>query len=179
MSAFTVSQVLFPTDYSDVSRAAGHMAADLARRFNARLHVIHVVPPVTDPGPPESLPSALADLGPGLDAVTALVFGRPAREIVSYAWRHGIDVIVMGTHGRTGVSRALLGSVAEAVARHASCPVLTVPATTEEDTRERKPRIVNEACVACGAPSEDLICEGCRAAIRGDTALGGRGSHRG
>lgn len=179
MGAFNVSQVLFPTDYSDVSRAAGHRAADLARRFNARLHVIHVVPPVTDPGPPESLPSALADLGSDLDAVTALVFGRPAREIVSYASRHGIDVIVMGTHGRTGVSRALLGSVAEAVVRRASCPVLTVPARTDEDTSERKRRVVDEACVACGAPSEDLICEGCRAAIRGDTALRDRGSRRG
>ncbi len=112
---------------------------------------------------------ALAELGRDLDAVTALVFGRPAREIVSYASRHGIDMIVMGTHGRTGVSRALLGSVAEAVVRRASCPVLTVPATTEDDTPERTPPGVNEACV-CGAPSADLICEGCRAAIRGDTA---------
>jgi nucleotide-binding universal stress UspA family protein len=179
MGAFTVSQVLFPTDYSDISRAAGHMAAGLARRFDAKLHVIHVVPPVTDPGPPESLPSALADLGPGLDAVTALVFGRPAREIVAYASRHGIDVIVMGTHGRTGVSRALLGSVAEGVVRHAGCPVLTVPAAAGDATAEQKPRVMSAACVACGAPSEDLICDACRAVIRGDTAPRDRRSPRG
>ena len=174
-----MKQVLFPTDYSDVSLKAGHMAGALARHFKAKLHVVHVVPPVTDPGPSDSLPAAVVDLGPGLDAVTALLFGRPAREIVSYASRHGIDLIVMGTHGRTGVSRTLLGSVAEAVIRRAGCPVLTVPATTREVTPDQERPIVHELCVACGAPSEDLICEGCRAAIRGDTAPRDRPAPRG
>lgn len=178
MEMLRLSQILFPTDYSEVSATAGRMAADLARHFKARLHVVHVVPPVTDPGPAESLPSAVADLGPGLDAVTSVVHGRPAREIVAYAAQHGIDVIVMGTHGRTGVTRALLGSVAEAVVRRAGCPVLTVPGPIGEEAVERKPRAVTETCVACGAPSEDLICEACRAAIRGDAAPGRRDARR-
>jgi nucleotide-binding universal stress UspA family protein len=175
MDTFRMSQVLFPTDYSDVSRAAGHTAGALARHFKAKLHVIHVVPPVTDPGPPDSLPTVLAGLGPGLDTVTAVVFGRPAREIVSYASRHGIDLIVMGTHGRTGMSRALLGSVAEAVVRRAGCPVMTVPATTRDELPDQERPGVHERCVACGAPSDDLVCEGCRAAIRRDTAPRDRG----
>jgi universal stress protein A len=167
MSAFTLSEVLFPTDYSDVSRTAGRTAAALARHFKARLHVVHVVPPVTDPGPPDALPAALAEIGDGVEAVTALVFGRPAREILAYASRHGIDLIVMGTHGRTGVTRAVLGSVAEAVVRRAGCPVLTVPSRAREEAPEWEPAVGGHACVACGQPSEDLICERCRAAIRG------------
>jgi nucleotide-binding universal stress UspA family protein len=154
-----------------VSRAAGRTAADLARRFGARLHVVHVVPPVTDPGPPEALSEAVGDLGANLDCVTAIVFGRPAREIVSYASRHDIDMIVLGTHGRTGVSRAVLGSVSEAVVRRARCPVLTVPATMAGDEEPSEARVLNEACVACGAPSDDLICPSCRSIIRGDSAL--------
>jgi nucleotide-binding universal stress UspA family protein len=78
MDASTFSQILFPTDYSETSCAAGRIAADLARRFNARLHVVHVVPPVTDPGTGEALQNAVADLGEGLDVVTAVMFGMDA-----------------------------------------------------------------------------------------------------
>jgi nucleotide-binding universal stress UspA family protein len=135
MGTAGVSEVLFATDYSDASRAAGRLAADLARRFGARLHVVHAVPPVTDPGPPERLAEVVAALGTGLDVVPAVVFGRPAREIVAYASRHGIDMIVVGTHGRRGVSRAVLGSVSAAVVRRARCPVLTVPAGEDRSDR--------------------------------------------
>ena len=123
----TIRNILLPTDYSDASRAAGRMAAELARHFNARLHLVHVVPPVTDPGPAGDMALVLAELGPDLDVVTAVVLGRIAPEIVSYAARNDVDMIVMGTRGRTSVSRALLGSVAAAVVRRAACPVLTVP----------------------------------------------------
>ena len=123
----TIRNILFPTDYSDASRPAGRMAADLARHFKARLHLVHVVPPVTDPGPAGAMAAALAELGPGVDVVTAVVHGRIASEIVSYAARHDVDMIVMGTRGRASVSRAVLGSVAAAVVRRAACPVLTVP----------------------------------------------------
>jgi K+-sensing histidine kinase KdpD len=61
-------------------------------------------------------------LGAGLRSVEATASGSAAREIVAYAARHGIDLIVIGTHGHTGVSRALLGSVAEAVVRRADLP---------------------------------------------------------
>lgn len=167
---FAVRQVVFATDYSDTSRAAGRTAADLARHFRARLHVVHVVPPVTDPGAPGALAGAVADLGPGLDVVTAVVTGLPAREIVAYAERHGAEMIVMGTHGRTGVSRVLLGSVAEAVVRRARCPVLTVPASEVAEWAEETITI-DEACVVCGEASVDLICEACRALVRGDAAV--------
>ncbi|HEY7518124.1 MAG TPA: universal stress protein [Methylomirabilota bacterium] len=131
MNSPTIRQILFPTDYSDASRAAGQLAAELARHFNAKLHVVHVVPPVTDPGPAGAMASAVAELGPGVDFVTTVVLGRIAAQIVSYAGRHDIDMIVMGTRGRTSVSRAVLGSVAAAVVRRASCPVLTVPESTK------------------------------------------------
>src|SRR5689334_22530096 len=133
MQDLAVREILFPTDYSDISLNAGRTAAQLARRTGARLHVVHVVPPVTDPGPADPLPKAIAGFGSGLDVVTAVVPGLPAREIVRYARRHAIDVIVMGTHGRTGMSRALLGSVAEAVVRRAPCRVLTVPDAARSD----------------------------------------------
>lgn len=61
----TIRNILFPIDYSDASGPAGRMAAGLARRFNARLHLVHVVPPVTDPGPEVAMADALVELGPG------------------------------------------------------------------------------------------------------------------
>src|SRR5687768_14745425 len=128
MTAFLgVRDILFPTDFSDVSRHAGITAADIGRHFGARVHVLHV----SRPGEHDAagaLPAAAAELGPGLETITRCVAGPPARSIVRYAVHANIDLIVMGTHGRTGFSHALLGSVAEAVVRLASCRVLTVPA---------------------------------------------------
>lgn len=127
MEDVDVRQILFPTDYSDVSAYAGRTAAQLASHFGARLHVVHVVPPVTDAGPVDALPATVAAVGAGFEVTSAILHGPPARAIVEYARRQHIDLIVMGTHGRTGVSRAVLGSVAEAVVRRAPCRVLTVP----------------------------------------------------
>lgn len=164
-------QIVFATDYSDISQAAGRAAADLARHFRARLHVIHVVPPVTDPGPPGALGEVAADLGPDLDVVMATLGGLPAREIVAYAQRHGAWLIVLGTHGRTGVSRMLLGSVAEAVVRRARCPVLTVPASGPAEWAEDEAVALEDACIVCGDASVDLICDACRALVRGEAAI--------
>ena len=107
------------------------MAREHGPHVGAALHVIHVVPPVTDPADaPAKLERLRAKLGNGVQVETELLTGRVARHIVDYAREHAIGLIVVGTHGRTGVSRALLGSVAEAVVRLAPCPVLTVsPAT--------------------------------------------------
>jgi len=169
--------VLFATDFSQPSRLAGKIAAELARHFGARLHVLHVVPPVTDPTPAApALRAAVAELEAGLAVVTASATGRAASEIVKYARRNAIDLIVLGTHGRTGFSRALLGSVAEGVTRRAGCPVLTVPAVRAgtPPTPAMEPNEVEEtnSCVVCGAATQDdLICEPCRAKIRGE-ALG-------
>ncbi len=164
-------ELLFATDFSLASEAAGQVARDIARQGWATLHVIHVVPPIMDPtGAPERLKRLAAALGDDVAVRTALLAGRPARQIVEYARGFGIGLIVLGTHGRTGVSRALLGSVAEAVVRLATCPVLTVPSTapaapTPEAATETIPV---HRCVSCARETEDLICEPCRARIRGE-----------
>jgi nucleotide-binding universal stress UspA family protein len=170
-----VNAILFPTDFSPASEAAGRIARSVAEQAGARLHVLHVVPPVTDPSMgAESLARVAASLGGGLQVETALLTGRAGRGIVDYARDKRIDLIVLGTHGRTGVSHAILGSVAETVVRLAPCLVLTVPAAVLE------PRVVAEAavadpvparsCLVCGRSSahEELICEGCRARIRAE-----------
>jgi universal stress protein A len=168
-----VRNVLFATDFSDASRPAGESAAAFTRHFGARLHVLHVVPPVTDPTPaPAALRAAAAELERGLTVVTAIASGRVVRHIVDYARRNAIDLIVIGTHGRTGVSHALLGSVAEAVTRRARCRVLTVPASFQEAPLPTAAGEAVEApttCRVCGLETPDeLICEACRAKIRGE-----------
>src|SRR5262249_1612306 len=98
---------------------------------------------------PSRVTAAAADLGAGLEVTTATTSGVPAHAICAYAQRIGADLIVMGTHGRTGVSRAVLGSVAEATVRHARCPVMTIPSPapvkTEMPASGREVR-----CVVCG-----------------------------
>src|SRR5262249_39620466 len=127
-SGMNIREIVFPTDFSKASEAAGWMAREMALAARARLHLVHAVPPVTDPGLAGPQLSREAErLGKGLATATALLLGRPAREITTYALERGADLIVMGTHGRTGLSRRLLGSVAEAVVRTSRCPMLTIP----------------------------------------------------
>lgn len=169
MNGFQVRTLLFPTDFSDCARYAGGKAAELARHFGAHVHVLHVDPPVTEPAAPERLAQAAAQLGPGIDATTATTSGTAARAICAYARRIGADLIVIGTHGRTGVSHTLLGSVAEAVVRRAPCPVLTVRAVESAPAPvEVVAASADGHCVACRHPSTDLICAACRAIIRGE-----------
>lgn len=165
-----IRRILFPTDFSEASRRAGETALALARHFGARLVVLHVIPPVTDPDPRRAaLRSLAAELAADVPVEAETVAGVPARQIAAYASRHHVDVIVMGTHGRTGVSHALLGSVAEAVLRRAPCPVLTVPALlTEREPLTATPEVTVSRCIVCASPSSDLICESCRARIRGE-----------
>ena len=166
----TVRQVLLATDFSASSDAALGVARDYARQFGARLHVLHVVRPGGEPAVPAPLSELAQDLGSNLSVRTAVESGSPASEIVRYAERHGVDLIVVGTHGRTGVTRALLGSVAERVVRTAPCPVLAVPREPRGPAAVEAPALptVLQGCLVCGAPSEDLICEPCRARIRGE-----------
>jgi Universal stress protein family len=86
---------------------------------------------------------------------------------VDYASRHGVDLIVMGTHGRRGFVHALLGSVSEAVVRRAPCPVMVVPAVPASATEPPAPAPA-KTCLVCGQASPDLICQRCRALIRGE-----------
>ncbi len=169
-----VREILFATDFSDASANAARLAVQTARRLGARLHVLHVVPPVTDPVPSQR---ALADLGKALERdvqlITELRSGSPAHEIVAYASRNAIDMIVIGAHGCTGLSRVLLGSVAEAVMRRAPCPVLVVPVVRSRNRHTPCAPDVDvdpqpQRCVVCTNPATELICEPCRARIRGE-----------
>jgi nucleotide-binding universal stress UspA family protein len=137
-----IKTILHPTDFSDRSAYAFQFACALARDYGARLVVAHVnVPEVVVYGemlaPVPAVPvvdrqallARLAKLQPSDPAVRVehvLREGDPAREILDLARELACDLIVLGTHGRTGFHRLLMGSVAEEVSRKAPCPVLTV-----------------------------------------------------
>lgn len=133
--------ILVPTDFSPSSDSALRLATSLARDGGARLLIVHVAEPrpaYTVAGIYASLPSGnefeaeneqlrhVAPRDPEIKFERRFLVGSPADEIVKCAAAEGADMIVMGTHGRTGVVRLLLGSVAEAILRHAQCPVLTI-----------------------------------------------------
>jgi nucleotide-binding universal stress UspA family protein len=147
------TEILFPTDFSSASEAAGRVAREMAVQAGARLHVVYVVPPVAEPSlAAETLTRIARSLGDGLTVETALLSGWAGKNIVDYARDKRIDLIVLGTHGRTGVSHAILGSVAETVVWLEPCLVLTVPA----------------ACLVYGYRGDELICESCRTRIRAE-----------
>jgi nucleotide-binding universal stress UspA family protein len=166
-----LKEILFPTDFSTASETAGRTAREMALQAGGRLHVVHVIPPVIDPAAAtEHLARAAARLGDGVTVETVLLSGHVVREILAYARDKRIDLIVLGTHGRTGVSRAILGSVAESVVRLAPCLVLTVPSSVLA-AGEPVAAPVAEAphrCLACAGETEELICEACRTRIRGE-----------
>ena len=130
--------ILMPTDFSHASDAALPHAEALAKQSNARLLIVHVEEPPLAYGGGElyyGLPEPnserilkmLEDVKPADAAVPfthRLAMGDPAAEIVRIAKDEGAEMIILGTHGRTGVSRLLMGSVAEAIVRRAPCPVL-------------------------------------------------------
>jgi len=133
-----MSTVLFPTDFSTASDAALSQAEAIAKQSGAELLIIHVEEPPLAYGGGElyyGLPEPtsdriqkmLADVRPKDPEVKfkhRLMMGDPAGEIVRVAGEEKVDSIVLGTHGRTGLSRLLMGSVAEGVVRRAPCPVL-------------------------------------------------------
>lgn len=137
-----IRTILFPTDYSDQSHYAFQVASALARDYAAKLVVLHVAEPflpiVTDGGmmiPPTVDVQALREQlrhirpdDPKVECQHRLAEGDAALEILRTAAEMKCDLIVIGTHGRTGLGRLLLGSVAEHVLRKACCPVLTVKA---------------------------------------------------
>lgn len=148
-----IKKILCPTDLSEECRPALATACELAKQFSAELYLLHVVAGLENPypylGPPFNeamswetmirqraraalnewpLPEGFATL----NVVRMLRNGSPTTNIVQYAQEAGIDLIVMGTHGRTGLGHLFLGSVAENVVRRAPCSVFTVrpqPAT--------------------------------------------------
>lgn len=146
------NQILVPTDGSDPVQPAVEMALNLAEIHDATLHVLFIVDqPTSISGTGEGF-SGLDNLLDTLEkegheatkkvaerarerdigTTAAVRRGNPHDDILSYANDHDIDVIVMGTHGRTGVKRALLGSVTEDVVRHSEIPVLSVHRAPQE-----------------------------------------------
>jgi len=143
----TSTHILLTTDFSEASEEAVQKAAELARTTNARLTVLHVHrhPPAA---PEAVVPTDKMVTASDLDSEARKALNDLARTLLSdveevslvtlesvsaplaiceYADQHGVDLIVIGTHGRTGVTRFLIGSVAERVVRHANCPILVVP----------------------------------------------------
>jgi len=144
--------IVFPTDFSTASDAALVHAAALARQSGGRLLIVHVEePPLAYGGgelyyglpepSSERILKMLEDVKPADPAVPfthRLTMGDPAAEIVRIATDEQAEMIVLGTHGRTGLSRLLMGSVAEAIVRRAPCPVLVYRETAER-LAARKP----------------------------------------
>jgi len=147
----TFNKILSATDFSEDSNVALGYAEEIARRFGAEMIVLHVdqpLPPVM--ASPEMGP--VMDVGAmtriaeeqrllaqkeldkivtrlrdsGLKARSMLKVGSPFLEVIHTAQSEGVDLIVMGTHGRTGLAHVLMGSVAERVVQKAGCPVLTI-----------------------------------------------------
>ena len=141
-------RVLIPVDFSEPSRMAMAWAFDYAQRADCELHLLHVIDRQLHKG---DLKASAATIEAELDEIARAAeeelagmapsaeerarvgkihrhtaSGKPADEIVAVAEKLGIELIVMGTHGRTGVRRAVIGSVAEAVVRHAPCTVVCV-----------------------------------------------------
>jgi nucleotide-binding universal stress UspA family protein len=139
-----IQTILSPVDFSECSQAAFQIALTLARDYRARLIVLHVAvsPPFVTPGEFEralqrldgyrsELENRLRQLYPS-DSIAGVEYriqdGDPTIEILGVAREARCDLLVMGTHGRIGLGRMLLGSVAEKVVRKAACPILTVKA---------------------------------------------------
>lgn len=148
-----LKRIVMPTDFSDHAAEATAYACALTDRFQAELHVLHVIQDVSSELPDFGMGLAVPAFRDNLDerkerleeaAIAGLAkvlpdgweqgkhvilgtrFGTPFVEIIKYAREHSADLIVLGTHGRSGLQHALLGSAAEKVVRKAPCPVLTV-----------------------------------------------------
>jgi nucleotide-binding universal stress UspA family protein len=143
-----IRSILVPTDFSECGNYALSWAASLARTFHASIICVHVIEPIvptvgysgmSEPLPIADISEQLEDSAErelpklaeceecaGLDVEELIVHGEAASEIVQVAKERNVDLIVVSSHGRTGLGRILFGSTAEAVVRHAPCPVLVV-----------------------------------------------------
>lgn len=139
-----LKRILLPSDFSELSSEAVKYACALTEQFESELHMLYVHESIVVPEyamgidwdrlTQEAKKAAKTQMEALLDpawkqgrtVVIAIAEGPPFLEIIRYAKEHAIDLIVMATHGRSGVSHMLIGSVAEKVVRKAPCPVLTV-----------------------------------------------------
>jgi nucleotide-binding universal stress UspA family protein len=155
-----IRTILLPTDFSECGNYALSYAASLARKFDASIICVHVIEPMvptvgysgmTEPLPIADITDQLEDSAErelpkiaqreectGLEIEELIVHGEAAAEIVRVAKDRNVDLIVISSHGRTGLGRILFGSTAEAIVRHASCPVLVVkPSQAEEGSSKQ------------------------------------------
>lgn len=132
-----LSKILCPTDYSDTSDKAVRYAIEFARRVNAHVRFLHIQEPelsIIRKGDDEDehplsegfMKMLMAEKKKGLVADIKVVSGVPTDTIIKHAHEWFADLIIMGSHGRTGLMRLMMGSVAEAVFRSAAIPVLLV-----------------------------------------------------
>jgi len=142
-------KILIPTDNSKVSIEAAKQALEIAKLMNSKVYVIYVVDIMPFVGLPtegfwESMKEILEEEGKeafnkiknmaeefDIDIVSEILEGNPAKEIVEYANKKNINLIVMGTSGKSGIDKLLLGSVAEKVSKRAQCPILLVKMKNE------------------------------------------------
>jgi len=155
-AALQLRKILLPTDFSGCANYALPYAAAIARATGATIICLHVVEPIVpavgysglaEPLPIADISEQLEDSAErelpqlaecddfnGLEVEEEIVHGDPAAEIVRVAGEREVDLIVVSSHGRTGLGRIIFGSTAEAVVRHAICPVLVVkPPPPEEE----------------------------------------------
>lgn len=140
-----IKKILYPVDFSDYAEEILEYAVALAKKFEAELHLVHVIPDLNYFTPYESFltPENLVAIERNIEGEVEKDFNRltekvdiPVKkavktgavfiEIIDYIKEENIDLVVMGTHGRSGIEHILIGSVAEKVVRKAPCPVLTV-----------------------------------------------------
>lgn len=152
-----LKNILYTTDFSPAAEAAIPYAAEITKRYGARLFALHVRPPLVNPMLPpaswhssleaarietERQRSALLDAFPGLRPLVLIEEGDIRPLLEAAVEEHKIDLIVLGTRGRSGLGKFFLGSIAEDIFRHSTCPVLTVgPHASEgpsQDGRVRK-----------------------------------------
>ena len=146
----SIKRILIPTDFSELGACAVDYGSELAKTFSAEVHLLHVIQDpavfVIDPMalPAEAVQEMIAareasaneEMGQllcaedsPLSVIRTTRRGRPQDQIVEYAAEHEIDLIVIATHGRSGLKHLLMGSVTESVVRLSGCPVLTVRST--------------------------------------------------
>jgi nucleotide-binding universal stress UspA family protein len=145
----TIKSILCPIDFSDASRNAYRYACEFARSMGAKVILLNVIEPrpiAADmslnyiPLEEDLAAAAREDVLPlvsdaqarGIEVSSEVMIGVPAETILQQALDQDVSLLIMGSHGKTGLSRLLMGSVAEAVVRRASIPVLIVKAKEKE-----------------------------------------------
>lgn len=139
-------RILVPTDGSEHAEAAVDHALDLAEKYDADVHAVHVintrrydtsiesqVAPLRRKGKKYLRRVEEATTGSDVPVTTAMEMGRPGRALLEYADGHGVDLVVMGTRGRGGLPRRLLGSTTNYLVTHADIPVHVVPPAGGEE----------------------------------------------